>query len=62
MRTSAERTSPGSTGAAEEILRRLVAFDTTSAKSNLELIAYVQDYLTAHGVECALVPAPDGQP
>lgn len=62
MRTSAERTSPGSTGAAEEILRRLVAFDTTSAKSNLELIAYVQDYLTAHGVESALVPAPDGQP
>ena len=48
--------------AAEGILQRLVAFDTTSAKSNLELIAYVQDYLTAHGVESALVPAPDGQP
>ena len=39
-----------------------MAFDTTSAKSNLELIAYVQDYLTAHGVESSLVPAPDGQP
>lgn len=57
-----DRTSTAATGEAEAILHRLVAFDTTSAKSNLELIAYVQDYLTSQGVESALVPAPDGQP
>lgn len=62
MRISAESASRGQTGAAEGILQRLVAFDTTSAKSNLDLIAYVRDYLTGQGIEYALVPAPDGQP
>ena len=48
--------------AARSILKHLVAFDTTSAKSNLELIAYVKDLLDTDGVESTLVPAPDGQP
>jgi len=39
-----------------EMLRRLVAFDTTSRNSNLALIEYVQTYLEAHGVESTLVP------
>ncbi len=38
-----------------EILRRLIAFDTTSANSNLELMAYVQDYLQQQGVKSQLV-------
>lgn len=38
-----------------EILRRLIAFDTTSAHSNLELMAYVQDYLQQRGVKSQLV-------
>ena len=42
-----------------EMLRRLVAFDTTSRNSNLELIEYVQGYLKSHGVESKLVPNED---
>ena len=33
-----------------EMIERLVSFDTTSAKSNLELIAFVEDYLDSHGI------------
>ncbi|WP_317929513.1 acetylornithine deacetylase [Halioxenophilus sp. WMMB6] len=38
-----------------EILNRLIGFDTTSAKSNLELLAYVRQYLADCGVESHLV-------
>jgi acetylornithine deacetylase len=42
-----------------EMLRRLVAFDTTSRNSNLALIEYVQGYLAGHGVDSKLVPNED---
>lgn len=45
----------------ERLLRDLVAFDTTSAKSNLPLMHYVQDYLASHGVASRLVPDETGQ-
>ena len=45
----------------KELLARLVAFDTTSHKSNLPLIAFVEDYLAQHGLRSDLVPTPDGQ-
>jgi len=35
---------------ARDILARLIAFDTTSRNSNLQLIAWVEDYLGQHGV------------
>ena len=38
-----------------DILARLVAFDTTSRNSNLELIGYVQDFLDGHGIRSDLV-------
>ncbi|HEY1299083.1 MAG TPA: acetylornithine deacetylase [Stellaceae bacterium] len=38
-----------------EMLRRLVAFDTTSRGSNLALIEYVRDYLDGFGVASELV-------
>lgn len=38
-----------------EMLQRLVAFDTTSSKSNLELIGFVCDYLAGLSVEPRLV-------
>lgn len=38
-----------------EILDKLISFDTTSCNSNLELMAYVQQYLEAHGVNSTLV-------
>jgi acetylornithine deacetylase len=41
--------------AAEEILGRLIAFDTTSRLSNLALIDWVRDYLSGHGVGSELV-------
>ena len=44
-----------------EMLRRLVAFDTTSRNSNLALIDYVQQYMRGHGIESKLVPSEDGK-
>ena len=38
-----------------EMLRRLVAMDTTSRNSNLDLIAFIADYLMALGIESRLV-------
>lgn len=44
-----------------EMLGKLVAFDTTSRNSNLELIHFVQDYLNAYGVGSTLVHDETGQ-
>src|SRR5262245_12237150 len=46
---------------AKELLARLVAFDTVSAKSNLGLIRFVEDYLARHGIDSQRVPTPDGE-
>src|ERR687888_301342 len=46
--------APGAALAATDILARLVAFDTTSAKSNLALIDWVADYLDGHGIAATL--------
>lgn len=45
---------------AVEILSRLIAFDTESSKSNLELVAWVEGYLEALGVPCLRVPNAQG--
>ena len=45
---------------AREILDRLVAFPTVSRESNLDLVDWVQDYLTGHGIEVHRMPNPDG--
>ncbi len=44
----------GVTQRAHELIGRLVAFDTVSAHSNLELIGFVRDYLKAHGIDSRL--------
>ena len=44
-----------------ELLARLVSFDTTSHKSNLALIRFVEDYLLQHGVVSQIVPTADGE-
>lgn len=44
----------------ELILRDLVAFDTTSAKSNLPLIDHVQTYLAGLGISARLIPDATG--
>jgi acetylornithine deacetylase len=43
-----------------DMIRRLVAFDTTSRNSNLELIGFVSDYLQSLGVSSQLVPDASG--
>lgn len=43
-----------------ELLARLVAFDTTSHKSNLEIVAFIEDYLLQHGITSTRITAPDG--
>ncbi|MCB1442450.1 MAG: acetylornithine deacetylase [Methyloceanibacter sp.] len=53
--------TPASTQDAIDILAKLVGFDTTSAVSNLELIAYARDYLEGHGIPSTLVPNEDGK-
>jgi acetylornithine deacetylase len=46
---------------AGELMARLVAFDTTSHKTNLPLVRFVEDYLAQHGVASHLVPSQDSQ-
>lgn len=45
---------------ATELLARLVNFDTTSHKSNMALVRFVEDYLAQRGVACQLVVNPEG--
>ena len=45
---------------ATELLKTLVGFDTTSAKSNLALISFVEDILKRHRVGSLRVPSADG--
>ena len=45
---------------ATDILARLVSFDTTSRLSNRALIAWVEEYLRAHGVEGRLTFGEEG--
>ncbi|HML27700.1 MAG TPA: acetylornithine deacetylase [Hyphomicrobium sp.] len=44
-----------------ELLARLVAFDTTSYKNNLGLIAFVEDYLSGHGIASRRIISDDGE-
>jgi len=43
-----------------EMLARLVGFDTTSHKTNIPLIEFVEAYLAGHGVASQRVPTADG--
>ena len=43
-----------------EMIDKLISFDTTSFKSNLNLIHFVRDYLADHGVESHLVMNEEG--
>ena len=50
----------GTLSSSIDTLKRLVAFDTTSRNSNLELIHYIRDYLDGFGVRSTLVPNEEG--
>ncbi len=56
-----------------EVLERLVSFETVSDRSNLAMIAYVEDFLRSRGFRCgarrgtkkerpALIADPSGRP
>ena len=51
---------PAASQSPREVLARLVAFDTTSARSNLPIIAYIEEFLTGYGLESKRVPSHDG--
>ena len=42
-----------------DMIKKLVAIDTTSRNSNLDLIHFVQAYLADFGIDCLLVEDPD---
>src|SRR5215470_474305 len=44
----------------KELLARLVGFDTTSAKTNIPLIEFVEGYLAEQGIASRRVPTADG--
>ncbi len=46
---------------ARSILETLVAFDTTSSRSNLALIEWVEEFLAEHGVSSTRVPDASGK-
>ena len=49
-----------SVSTAKELLARLVAFDTTSFRTNIPLIEFVEAYLAGQGIDSHRVPTPDG--
>lgn len=51
----------GPSYSAEELLARLVGFDTTSHKPNMPLIRFIEDYLLQHGVVSEIVPNAEGR-
>jgi acetylornithine deacetylase len=50
---------PASLSTAQDLLALLVGFDTTSSKSNLALIDFVEDQLKGHGIASTRIPSPD---
>jgi len=44
-----------------QMIEKLVGFDTTSAKSNMELIDFAEDYLQAHGLATRRTASEDGR-
>lgn len=52
---------PHPTFTTTEMLARLVAFDTTSRNSNLDLIAFAQSWLDSHGVRYRVSADPTGR-
>jgi len=51
----------GPAPASIEMIERLIAFDTTSHKSNMALIDFVRDYLDGHGIDSVLFRDDSGE-
>lgn len=44
-----------------DLIKKLISFDTTSRNSNLELIQFIENYLSEHGVKSTLVHDEEGK-
>lgn len=55
MSNTATKAAPRASFSSKEMLAKLVGFDTTSIKTNLELIHWVQDYLDGYGIKSDLI-------
>ncbi len=51
---------PGPKSQPVDLLRQLVSFDTTSHKSNLAIVDFIEDYLLQHGVLATRITTPEG--
>lgn len=51
---------PGPKSQPIDLLRQLVSFDTTSHKSNLTIVDFIEDYLLQHGVLATRITTPEG--
>jgi acetylornithine deacetylase len=60
MKPGTSRKPAARTSILHGLLATLVGFDTTSAKSNLALIEFVEDYLERHGIGSTRVSSADG--
>lgn len=52
---------PAKRSSTRDLLAKLVAFDTTSRNSNLELIAFIEHYLGQHGIASSRVDYENGR-
>ena len=44
-----------------QILRDLIAFPSVSSRSNLDIAAYIEAYLSDEAIIAQRIPSPDGQ-
>ncbi|GJL83099.1 MAG: acetylornithine deacetylase [marine bacterium B5-7] len=44
-----------------ELLEKLIGFDTTSSKPNIEMIDFIRDHLQSIGASCITTPSSDGR-
>jgi len=52
---------PQPSEASRAMIERLIAFDTTSRNSNLEIIHFIRDYLSDLGIDSETIPSADGR-
>lgn len=55
MTQTAAKPAPQARFSSQQMLEKLIGFDTISAKSNLHLMAFVQEYLESYGIQSKLI-------
>lgn len=60
MTFAAHKSAPARALSSQQMLEKLVSFDTISSKSNLHLMAFIQEYLESYGIASKLIHDPSG--